>query len=147
MKNAMVVCKSCFVTSAVHGIEIDSTGQCNICRYYRSEKGKSDIKNALSINRLEELKEIAKQIKADAKVRGCKYDCILGASGGFDSTYVIYIAKKILGLNPLVVKYDNGVCHPLSNENLKKTCNATELVCSDWHDKQTGTGRRLQLYE
>jgi len=120
-------CKSCFITEASPGIIIDATGQCNVCRYYRSEKGKSEIQKALSIDCLEELKKIAEEIKTSAKKKGCKYDCILGASGGFDSTYVIYVAKKILGLNSLVVKYDNGVCHRLSNENLTKTCDLLGL--------------------
>lgn len=111
----------------VAGIKIDASGQCNVCRYYRSEDGLMELNKSVALDKLDELKKIASKIKLEAKVNGSKYDCVLGASGGFDSTYVIYIAKKLLGLNPLIVKYDNGVCHPIANANLKKTCELLNL--------------------
>ena len=118
----MNTCKTCFATNTVQGININSSGQCNVCRYYRSEDGLTELNNSFALDKLDELQKIASKIKSEAKAKGSKYDCVLGASGGFDSTYVIYIAKKILGLNPLIVKYDNGVCHPMANANLEKTC-------------------------
>lgn len=121
-RNMSKHCTTCFINDSVPSIEIDSTGQCNVCRYYRSDKGKAELENSLSLDHMEQLQQIAEKMKESAKKTGCKYDCIIGASGGFDSSYVIYVAKKILGLNPLVVKYDNGVCHQLANENLKRIC-------------------------
>lgn len=118
MKN----CSTCFTNDTAPGIKIDSSGQCNVCRYYRSEDGLMELNRSVELDKLDELEKIASNIKLEAKAKGSKYDCVLGASGGFDSTYVIYIAKKILGLNPLIVKYDNGVCHPMANSNLEKTC-------------------------
>jgi hypothetical protein len=82
----------------------------------------AELKESLRIDKLEELKTIAQDIKKDAAQRQCKYDCIIGASGGFDSTYVIYLTKTILNLNPLVVKYDNGLCHEMANQNLERAC-------------------------
>lgn len=76
----------------------------------------------MRLNRQDELKKIAGEIKAHAAKKNLKYDCIIGASGGFDSTYVIYVAKKIMNLNPLVVKYDNGFSHEMSNQNLREAC-------------------------
>ena len=96
MKN----CSTCFATDAVPGIKIDSSGQCNVCRYYRSKEGLMELNKSVALDKLDELKKITSKIKLETKAKGSKYDCVLGASGGFDSTYVIYIAKKILGLNP-----------------------------------------------
>jgi hypothetical protein len=118
----MKSCLTCFVNDTVPGVTIGASGQCNVCSYYRSEGGLVELKKSVNVNRLDDLKKVAKTIKTEAKKLGLRYDCVLGASGGFDSTYVIYIAKKLLGLNPLVVKYDNGVCHPMANSNLEKTC-------------------------
>ncbi|HAN39760.1 MAG TPA: N-acetyl sugar amidotransferase [Chitinophagaceae bacterium] len=53
----------------------------------------------------EKLQGMVAQIKAASK--GNKYDCLLGLSGGADSTYMAYLAKN-LGLNPLVVHFDYG---------------------------------------
>ena len=118
----MKSCSTCFTNDRVPGIKIDTSGQCNVCSYYHSDVGLAELNRSITLDRLDELNNIASIIKSEAKTNGSKYDCVLGASGGFDSTYVIYIAKKILGLNPLVIKYDNGVCHPIANANLKKTC-------------------------
>lgn len=69
-----------------------------------------------------ELMQVADKIREERIHNGGQYDCIIGASGGLDSTYVIYVARHILGLNPLVVKYDNGFGHMLANQNLTAAC-------------------------
>jgi N-acetyl sugar amidotransferase len=53
-----------------------------------------------------ELMRTAKKIKADGKNRD--FDCIIGLSGGLDSSYVAYVAKEIMGLNPLLFHVDAG---------------------------------------
>ncbi|GAB1397067.1 hypothetical protein MASR1M65_18460 [Saprospiraceae bacterium] len=62
------------------------------------------------------LQEITEKIKSESK--GQKYDCITGVSGGVDSTYVCYLAKK-LGLNPLIVHFDNGWNSQTANQNIQ----------------------------
>ena len=49
--------------------------------------------------------KLSKKIQKDGK--GQKYDCIVGVSGGTDSTFCLYMAKK-LGLRSLAVHFDNG---------------------------------------
>lgn len=115
-------CRKCFIEDTHPCIRINAEGLCNLCVFFESEQGRQDLQRMLQINRLDKLKELARTIRKEAAEKGLKYDCIIGASGGFDSTYVIYIAKKILGLNPLVVKYDNGLCHQQANQNLKEAC-------------------------
>ncbi|HEY1030678.1 MAG TPA: N-acetyl sugar amidotransferase [Flavipsychrobacter sp.] len=59
---------------------------------------------------------IAHEIKEAGK--GKPYDCIMGLSGGVDSTYVAYVAKK-LGLRPLAVHFDNGWNSELAVKNIE----------------------------
>ncbi len=116
------VCKRCFITSDFPNMKFDKDGVCDLCRHHQQDSVQSQLHAGFKLNKLDELKVVAERIKKEAIEKKSKYDCIIGASGGFDSTYVIYIAKKLLGLNPLVVKYDNGVCHPMANDNLKRAC-------------------------
>ena len=115
-------CKRCFLPPTFPGLEVNHDGICNFCEHLSNPDVQNELKRDLFIDRISELNDFATHIKQEAKAKSSKYDCIIGASGGFDSTYVIYIAKKILDLNPLVVKYDNGVCHEQANNNLKEAC-------------------------
>jgi hypothetical protein len=54
--------------------------------------------------------------------RGMQYDCVLGISGGKDSCYVAYLAKKQFGLRPLAVSYDFPFLVDLARENTKAVC-------------------------
>lgn len=58
--------------------------------------------------------------------RGRKYDCILGLSGGIDSSYLAYLAKN-LGLRPLIVHFDNGWNTELAVANIESICRKLDL--------------------
>jgi N-acetyl sugar amidotransferase len=60
---------------------------------------------------------IVKEIKSKGKNN--KYDCIIGASGGTDSSYLLHLAKQY-GLRPLAVNLDNGWNSDISMKNIKK---------------------------
>jgi hypothetical protein len=64
------------------------------------------------------LREIAERIKKDGK--GKKYDCVIGLSGGCDSSYLLHYAVKVLGLRPLGVNIGNGWDTDIAKSNLKK---------------------------
>jgi N-acetyl sugar amidotransferase len=55
---------------------------------------------------MEELNNIVKKIKSKSKDKA--FDCIIGMSGGLDSSYALYVAKEVLGLRPLVYHVDAG---------------------------------------
>ena len=59
----MKSCSTCFINDAVPGITIDAQGQCNVCNYYRSEDGLAELNKSVALDRLDELKKIAGQIK------------------------------------------------------------------------------------
>lgn len=93
----MMYCKECLQPDTRPGILFNEEGVCYACLY---EKTKRSIDwNA----RHSELEEIARNAKEEAKKRGNLYDCVIGVSGGKDSTFQAVYCKEKLGLNPLLV--------------------------------------------
>ena len=72
-----------------------------------------------------ELMRIAEKIKIDGKNRD--FDCIIGLSGGLDSSYVAYVAKEIMGLRPLLFHVDAGWNTDKAVGNIEKLCNGLSL--------------------
>ena len=69
--------------------------------------------------------KIAEQIKIEGKNN--EFDCIIGVSGGVDSSYLIYLAKEVLGLNPLVYHVDGGWNSRLAVSNIEKIIDKLNL--------------------
>jgi len=96
-------------------IVFDDKGVCNYCHEY-NKKAKirlfvdDDLRN-------QALEKVVQKIKASGK--GKKYDCLIGVSGGVDSTYTAYLVKE-LGLRPLAVHFDNGWNSELAVSNIEK---------------------------
>ncbi|MGF1532249.1 MAG: N-acetyl sugar amidotransferase [Bernardetiaceae bacterium] len=109
-------CTRCIMDTTDPKIVFDEKGVCNHCHRY-------DNLLASRVFRGEEaeakLQEIVKQIKGSRTKEG--YDCLIGVSGGVDSTYVAYLTKKKLGLNPLAVHFDNGWNSELAVGNIERT--------------------------
>lgn len=74
---------------------------------------------------MKELMATAEKIKNEGK--GKDFDCIVGLSGGLDSSYVAYAAKKIMGLRPLLFHVDAGWNTDKAVGNIEKLCNGLEL--------------------
>lgn len=72
-----------------------------------------------------ELMQEAEKIKADGK--GRSFDCIIGLSGGLDSSYAAYVAKEIMGLNPLIFHVDAGWNTDKAVGNIEKLVNGLNL--------------------
>jgi N-acetyl sugar amidotransferase len=89
-------------------------GICSHCRGYDALVNNSVY---LSKRKAGALEELADHIRRRGK--GKRYDCVIGVSGGVDSTYVAYMAKK-LDLRPLAVHLDNGWDSELAVSNVKK---------------------------
>lgn len=66
-----------------------------------------------------------RKIKEDGK--GKKYDCIIGVSGGTDSSYLMYVAKEIYKLRPLAVTFDNGWSSEISVRNIQKVTKKLDI--------------------
>jgi len=94
-------------------ITFDSAGVCNYYHEYRKAASEEVYQGARGE---EQLARLAEKVKRDGK--GKPYDCLIGLSGGVDSTYVAYLAKQ-MGLRPLAVHLDNGWNSELAVKNVE----------------------------
>lgn len=93
----MKYCKKCLQPDTRPGIIFDEEQVCFACRYEES-KSKINWKQ-----REKELFSIAENAKKECEKRKIDYDCVIGVSGGKDSTFQAVYAKEKLGLHPLLV--------------------------------------------
>ena len=93
----MRYCKRCLQPDTRPGVVFDDEQVCYACRY---EESKATIDWDA---RKKELIAFAEEAKAESKKRGNIYDCVIGVSGGKDSTFQAVYAKEELGLNPMLV--------------------------------------------
>ena len=104
---------------------LDKNGVCNYCKTH------DELEKEFPINGQE--KKIAEKIIRDGKNK--KYDCVLGISGGRDSTYTAYVAKS-LGIRPLLVHFNDGFGNPVAGENIRNVIRKTNFelrtITSDW---------------
>lgn len=100
-------------------IRFDELGRCNYCREKIKEIGKIYFPNEEGKKRLDKLLE---KIKEDGV--GKKYDCVMGLSGGLDSSYLAYLGHK-WGLRVLALHIDDGYDTDISKQNLKKLVEKT----------------------
>ena len=99
------------------GIDFDAAGVCSHCHRYEEVANQRIIPPE---QRKERLDQLVTEIKRTG--RGKPYDCVIGVSGGLDSTYVAWVVKD-LGLRPLAVHLDNGWNSELAVANIEKTLN------------------------
>jgi putative aminotransferase len=97
------ICSRCVMDTSDLGIAIDEHGLCEYCNNFKStiepnwhagSQGAADIE------------QVADSIRVAGK--GQDFDCIIGLSGGLDSSYVAYVAKEKMGLRPLLFHVDAG---------------------------------------
>ncbi len=99
-------CTKCVMPETWAGITFDEKGVCSMCNEFEKFQ-KSNWKE-----REEILRKTLAKYKEIAKNNNNKYDCVIGFSGGKDSTYTLWAAVKKYGMKPLVVTFDHGF--PLS---------------------------------
>lgn len=126
-------CINCVMDTTDKEISFDEKGVCDHCNTYyiktmpfwnTGEKG------------LQELQRIVNKIKDEGK--GKDFDCIIGMSGGIDSSYLVYVAKEKLGLRPLVFHVDAGWNSQIAVNNIERIVDNlgldlyTEVI--DWEE-------------
>ncbi len=112
---AVVTCARCVMDTTDPDIVFDENGVCNHChRYDRLVSTRLPSRDAQHAR----LAKLIEEIKADGQNK--PYDCIIGVSGGVDSTYVAHLTK-VHGLRPLAVHLDNGWNSELAVANVQKT--------------------------
>lgn len=133
------ICTNCVMDTSDTKITFDANGVCDHCNtfyqkivpcWHTDERGRQALEN------------IVEQIKKSGA--GKDFDCIIGMSGGIDSSYLTYIAKEKLGLRPLVFHVDAGWNSQIAVNNIEKLVDKlcldlyTEVI--DWEEM-----RDLQL--
>ncbi|MGE4578789.1 MAG: N-acetyl sugar amidotransferase [Desulfuromonadales bacterium] len=133
------ICTNCVMDTSDSKISFDADGVCDHCNtfftkilpnWHTDESGR------------QELEKTVQKIKQDGV--GKDFDCIIGMSGGIDSSYLTYLAKKELGLRPLVFHVDAGWNSQVAVNNIEKLVDKLDLdlytEVIDWEEM-----RDLQL--
>lgn len=133
------ICTNCVMDTTDSKITFDENGVCDHCRSYyehtlpnwkTGEAGRADLEKMIDT------------IKEHGK--GKDFDCIIGMSGGIDSSYLVYAAKEMFDLRPLVFHVDAGWNSQIAVNNIERIVDGlgldlyTEVI--DWQEM-----RDLQL--
>ena len=117
------ICKNCVMDSSDPSINFDERGICNHCNsFYKIilpawEKLQSN-KNSLL--------DLSNQIKKN-NISNSNYDCIIGLSGGIDSSYLLHLAVTKLSLRPLVFHVDSGWNSNIASSNIERLIDKLDL--------------------
>lgn len=116
------ICNNCVMDTSDSKISFDDNGVCDHCRdfydnvlpnWHTDERGRV------------ELEAIVEKIKKSGK--GKDFDCILGISGGVDSSYMLHLAVSEFGLRPLVFHVDGGWNSELAVHNIEVMISKLDL--------------------
>lgn len=121
----MYLCKTCSLPDNYPGIHIEKNGSCNYCHFYEQQrKILTDYKTLETT-----FQTYLTQAKETAAKNGSQYDCLVGFSGGKDSTYIIYQLKEKYHMRVLAFTYNNGFCTDYGTNNIK---NVLEQINVDY---------------
>jgi N-acetyl sugar amidotransferase len=131
-KHPYRMCARCVMDTSDPAIEFDVNGICNHCRRYdehvRLLGDPEDRKRKLDF--------IVGTLRRAGE--GKEYDCIMGLSGGVDSSYLAHHAVKVLGLRPLIVHVDSGWNSELAVSNIESICKRLGIdlhtLVLDWEE-------------
>lgn len=115
MSRAYQVCTNCIMDTSDPKISFDRRGWCDYCNNYHRNILPNWHADAGGEREMQALAEV---IRREGKDRD--HDCIIGVSGGVDSSYVALIAKERLGLRPLLFHVDAGWNSQQSVNNIEK---------------------------
>jgi len=121
-------CKRCLLSEElIKDVKIGSNGQCNFCDLHdnlEAQSSKIDVNNVI------------KEIKRRGKKS--RYDCIIGISGGFDSSFLLHLLGNEYKLRVLAFHFDNGWNGKEAQENMKIMTKAVgaDLLTFSIDDKQ-----------
>ncbi|MDD3382525.1 MAG: N-acetyl sugar amidotransferase [Bacilli bacterium] len=126
-KREYQVCSNCVMDTTDSQIKFDEKGMCDHCHnfyenilpsWHTDERGKAKLEKQVS------------EIKRKSKNK--EYDCIIGLSGGVDSSYLAYYAKEVLGLRVLLYSVDTGWNLNVAVENVEKITKGLGLeLCTE----------------
>ena len=116
-------CKNCVMDTSDPSIKFDKKGICSHCNQYYSQ-------TLPAWQKLLSNKKSLLNLKNNIKSRvpsGNEYDCIIGLSGGIDSSYLVHLVVKKLCLKPLVFHVDAGWNSNIASNNIEKLIDNLKL--------------------
>lgn len=114
-KREYQICTNCIMDTSDLKITFDERGWCDYCQNFYAKL----LPNWHPNNKGEELiRPLIEKIKEDGE--GKDHDCLIGISGGMDSSYVSHVAVKKFGLRPLMFHCDTGWNSDLGVSNIQK---------------------------
>lgn len=120
----MEFCQNCFMPDTKPGVKINSEGFCQACVNYK-RRSMVDYND-----RFEQLKALANKYRRNDGY----YDCIIPISGGKDSHFQVYVMKKILGMNPLLISVNDPFTKTkagIHNQNNIKKAFGCDMISLD----------------
>lgn len=120
-KNPKRVCTRCIYDTSIPEITFDEKGVCSYCLLTDEMEKEYPTGKA----GWQKLQALVAEIKKAGK--GKKYDCAIGVSGGCDSSYLLHLAKKELGLRPLAVHFDNTWNSKTAVENIDRVLSKLKI--------------------
>ncbi len=116
------ICTNCIMDTSDSTLTFDERGWCEYCcnfhkniapNWHPDERG------------MQEIMPMIEKIKLDGKDQD--HDCLIGISGGLDSSYVAYVAKEKFGLRPLMFHCDTGWNSDVGVGNIQKIIEGLDL--------------------
>jgi len=101
-------CNKCILPETYPFIKFDKSGVCNYCNQYKKQEFKGE----------DELIKILEKYRS----KNNKPDCLVGLSGGRDSSYGLHLLKEKFKMNPIAYTYDWGLTTDISRINQSKIC-------------------------
>ncbi|CAJ47689.1 LPS biosynthesis protein [Bordetella avium] len=129
-------CSKCVLPETMPFIEFDEQGVCNYCNNYKPAK-------------LKGRKELDKLLEKYRSNNGSA-DCLVGFSGGRDSSYGLHLLKTELGMNPIAYTYDWGMVTDLARRNQARLCGKLGVehiwVSADIKQKRANVGVNVNAW-
>jgi N-acetyl sugar amidotransferase len=127
-------CTRCVMDTTAPGITFDAEGTCSFCDVHERMETAFPLGEAGR----ETVRRQAEEMRRAGRNR--RYDCVVGVSGGRDSTYTLWYCVTQLKLRPLAVHFNDGFGNPVAGENMVRTCQrlGVELrtITSDWRESK-----------
>jgi aminotransferase len=125
-------CVRCVMDTSDPFITFDKSGVCNHCNQYEALQSRLPLEN----NRHKVIESLVERLQTAG--RGHDYDCLIGLSGGVDSSYLAWFVVKKLKLRPLIIHVDTGWNSELAVMNIQNVINKLQLdmhtVVIDWNE-------------
>lgn len=127
------ICTNCVMDTTDSAIVFDDSGVCDHCNTFYTKVQPNWDTGPAGKAKLDRMVETIRK-----SGRGRDFDCIIGMSGGIDSSYLVYAAKEMLGLRPLVFHVDAGWNSQIAVNNIERLVDGlgldlfTEVI--DWEE-------------